>query len=137
MFLKVTSSIGLVLGLFLLIACSEPSSTSSNDESTAATAPGKIADYPALAKVFCDCAQPSIQLNEQMAKLQEEGKREEFVALAEQVGEKFREAMKCARDLKGKQTTAVLDPKETFKAMVNHCPNIPQKMAENLSNTVK
>ena len=136
MSLKITSFLLLSFSILLIFSCG--SNTTESDSSVETPAePSKTADYSVLAKAFCDCAQPSIELNQQMSNLQEAGKREEFVALAEQVGEKFKATMNCAREKKSAYTTAVLNPEETFKALMANCPNLPERLADNLSKVVK
>lgn len=125
-----------------LLSCGSVSGSSSAASDTSAlptppATPAKTADYSALARVFCDCAQPSIDLSKEMSKLQDAGKREEFVARTEEVGEKFKLAMSCAREKKALFTSAVLVEKETFEALMSGCPDIPERMAEVLSQTVK
>ena len=83
--------------------------------------------------MICDCAQPSIELNQQMAKLQEEGKREEFVAKAEQVAETFKNVTNCVLAKKATLTSAQLNPDNTLSAVMNSCPNIPERLADSLS----
>ena len=124
----------ILFNILLLSSCSEATNSSEGNESTEKSpTPTATVDYSSIAKIICDCSQPSIALNQEMAKLQEEGKREEFVAKAEQVAETFKNVVNCVLEKKGEFSSATLDPDQTLSAIMDNCPNIPKRLADSLS----
>lgn len=114
------------------IACGEASDSNRENETTEKVPEAEV-DYKSLARIICDCAQPSIELNKQMAKLQEQGKREEFIAKAEQVAETYRDVTNCVLKERATLTSAALNQDDTYSAVLNSCPSIPERLAQSLS----
>ena len=123
----------LFVNLVLLTACNN-SSNESTDQPSQASA---TADYDQIGKAFCACAASSINLNEKMQQLSSEGKRDEFVKMAGQVGEEFKNALNCCLEKKEGLTTATLDSETLLAAIRNQCPAIPDKLSAQLAEKVK
>ncbi|MEL6865639.1 MAG: hypothetical protein AAFP19_14525 [Bacteroidota bacterium] len=130
----------LSLLLFFSLACQNNASNNTEDSSAgtaAPSAPSATADYDVLAREFCKCAKPSIDLNTQMQKMNEEGKREEFAQLAKEVGNKFRESLSCCQEVKDAHTTASIEADRLLSKIRTVCPEIPDRFSMQLSEKIK
>ena len=118
-------------------ACNAPATDSSSTGNRDSSQLSKNADYTQLAKDFCTCAEESISLNTEMQRLQKEGKRDEFIAMAPQVGKKFKAAIDCCRKIKDSATSASLDKNKLQVALNENCPDMPEKLSFQLSDKMQ
>ncbi|MEM1319151.1 MAG: hypothetical protein AAGG75_02780 [Bacteroidota bacterium] len=119
--------------LFLLTACTENASTSTEDSESQPASSTTTIDYKKLSSSFCDCAQSLITLNKEMEALHSEGKNEEFLAMTPKIGQEFKATLECCRKAKEAQSSAAVEEQRVFTAISNNCPDIPQRLADQIA----
>ncbi len=72
-----------------------------------------------------------------MQQLTQEGKREEFIQLGNQVGEEFKKMLNCCKEKKQQLTTATLDGENIRSALQEACPDMPEQLSNQLVAKIK
>ena len=80
-----------------------------------------------VAKEICDCAQPVVDLNQEIQNLGKNGKIDEMTNLMEKAGEAMDAAIKCAK----KQTTDKTNKEELQELLISTC-KMDKRMANDL-----
>jgi len=91
----------------------------------------KRLDYNYLGDAFCKCAQPTIQMNQELKKLQKTDKQA-FLSKIKEAGEKAKESINCCKESMKNHTTSTPNPKDLRKALKKECDGIPSQMLDEI-----
>lgn len=91
----------------------------------------KRLDYNYLGSTFCKCAQPTIQLNQELKKLQKTDKQA-FLDKLKEAGDKAKESLSCCKEIMKNHTSAIPKTAELKKALKAECAEIPAPMLDEM-----
>ena len=123
--------------LFFLVSfcqCSNPATKETNEEESASSSTSL--EETTIAKNFCSCAQTLIELNKKMEGLHAEGKNDEFIEMSSQLGKEFKTTVSCSKESLGKQKIAEEQKNSIANALLIACPEIPERMVDQLTTQV-
>lgn len=127
--MKISTFTILLFSLFLF-QCSDSQDT----ESTKSNTPATSANTDKVAQSFCNCSQKLVALNKEMEKLHKEGNNQAFMDKSGEVGEEFKNTLKCAKEALG-GTKIKEDQKTTISnAFLQACPGVPGRLADQLTH---
>lgn len=115
-----------IFTFFLFTILTISSCTSDVTESS-----NKRVDYNYLGDAFCKCVQPTIQLNQELQRLQKTDKQL-FLSRLKEAGAKAKESMSCCKESMKNHTSTVPNPKDLRKALKNECDGIPDQMLDEI-----
>ena len=93
-------------------------------------------DYHVLSMEYCKCAQESIEVNRQMQVLFERNKNEEIERLIPQVSRAFKQSIDCSQQAKNVLSRKALDKQQLEDALKIDCPEMPERLVNNLLEKV-
>ncbi len=95
----------------------------------------KRVDYNYLGNAFCKCAQPTIQMNQELRLLQKTDKQA-FLSKMKEAGEKAKESISCCKESMKNHTSAIPNPNDLRKALKKECEGIPAQMLDEIMRIV-
>lgn len=95
----------------------------------------KRVDYNYLGDAFCKCAQPTIELNQELQQLQKTDKQA-FLGKLKEAGKKSKESISCCKESMKNHTSTIPNPNELRKALKNECEGIPDQMLDEIVRIV-
>lgn len=108
--------------IITLSSCTSDGSENSNN---------KRLDYNYLGDAFCKCAQPTIQLNEEL-KLLRKTDKQAFLDKIKEAGNKAKESMNCCKESMKNHTSSTLNPQDLRQALQKECEGLPPQMLDEI-----
>ncbi len=115
---------------FLLLACQN--SEQQNTDTPNSENSNRTADYPKIAKEICTCAQPSIELHQQLLDFQRKRNKKAILELIPKAEQTALETIECSQNSRKVKQTPDLNEEALDKALRSNCSNLPVMLREEL-----
>jgi len=109
------------IAIITLSSCTQEAANNSN----------KRMDYEYLGEAFCKCAQPTIELNQELQMLKRTDKQA-FIAKLKEAGTKAKMSINCCQETMKNHTSTAPNPNDLKKALKRKCDGIPTQMLDEI-----